>query len=249
MHPDFDPDDTLFKYYPFNEYSEKVLTDKEIFFANRERFNDVYENHFGIETAGVELPPATINQLARQLFDSPDLVATFCLSRKCNESLMWAHYAENHTGFCLALSKKAIKNATYFRRKDSEDKQDITGRLISGDVEYQETPPLIQLEDVRKRALKSKKGEWGEELISKILYTKSTHWTYEDEFRFVLTTGEKHNGVLVGIPEEAIKGVIFGARTEEYHQRKISYSHRSLKLYKAVQSQEQYNLIIHNIRD
>ncbi|WP_176217493.1 DUF2971 domain-containing protein [Chromobacterium violaceum] len=243
MSIDLNSDDNLFKFYPFSEFSEAVLRDKEVFFSHRENFNDVYENHFGLNWDGLEMQPAVKAELERQLFESPERVATFCLTSNFDETLMWAHYAVNHTGFCVVFSKKALENISSYRHISSTDSIETTGRVIQGHVEYKETPPIIQMESVYERAMDEKKGSWGDELIQKILYTKSIHWQYEKEFRIVLVVKDKHSGVLVRVPDEAIKGIIFGAKTKDEDRVKTMAAHPHLSFYKANMMRAEYRIV------
>lgn len=243
MSMDLYSDDNLFKFYSFNSFSEAVLRDKEVFFSHRDNFNDIYENHFGLNFDGLGMSPAVKAELERQLFESPERVATFCLASNFDEPLMWAHYADNHKGFCVVFSKKALENILSYRHPDRKDSIETTGRIIRGDVGYEETPPIIQMESIYERAMDAKKGNWGDELIQKILYTKSIHWQYEKEFRIVLVVKDKHSGVLVRVPDEAIKGIIFGARTKDEDRVRTMAAHPHLSFYRANMMRAKYRIV------
>jgi hypothetical protein len=83
-----------------------------------------------------------------------------CFSSKNDDILMWSHYANGHTGFCLEFDVKA--GAEFFNRAIK--------------VDYSESYPLIDYFDDKK---------W----LQTILLTKSHQWAYEDEWRILKYNG------------------------------------------------------------
>lgn len=79
----------------------------------------------------------------------------FSTSKECTNSLLWAHYANSHKGFCIGYEKTSIQN--------------VTDNIH--DVSYCVKRPYI---DVNKP----------DELIN-LLYVKSKVWSYEKECRAV----------------------------------------------------------------
>ncbi|RYZ82791.1 MAG: DUF2971 domain-containing protein [Proteobacteria bacterium] len=112
-----------------------------------------------------------------------------CFSRDNTNSVMWAHYAENHHGLCVCfevdqdLATSTISN--FFLRK----------------VEYsRDLPPVIKI-----------KGIGSDELISSLtqqLSTKHLTWRYEKEYRFI---SFDKNSRLLEFPGK-IRSITFGAR-------------------------------------
>lgn len=82
-------------------------------------------------------------------------ITSFSGVGKRKDMLMWAHYANNHSGICLVFIDEAP-----------------IGRILI-DVEYVETPPKIKII-----------GATGEDM-KKALTTKAKFWEYEDEYRVV----------------------------------------------------------------
>jgi hypothetical protein len=85
-----------------------------------------------------------------------DSIGVLCLTTKSDDLLMWAHYASNHTGICIGFepSSKPFANA----RK----------------VQYEEDRPRVRAFELERQ---------DEDLLNRVLCTKSPHWRYEAEWR------------------------------------------------------------------
>lgn len=96
------------------------------------------------------------------------------LTKSCDNLTMWSHYTRNHEGFVIELNP----SNNYFDKAKSE--KDILRRL--NEVSYSEVRPKLTLIDS-----KLKEDDILEYLMQSILLTKSKHWEYEDEVRFIQT--------------------------------------------------------------
>lgn len=109
-------------------------------------------------------------------------IAVFCLSEPNNHSLMWAHYAASHSGFCTGyVSPVGIENPALIRK-----------------VRYVQRPPMItpwQLVDDPSSVCED------------LVLTKSAEWSYESEWR--MTFGNMTGIVDSPLP---YREVIFGAK-------------------------------------
>ncbi|WP_444936035.1 DUF2971 domain-containing protein [Microbulbifer sp. JMSA004] len=85
----------------------------------------------------------------------------FSLSEKNDDILMWAHYANNHTGFCVEFERKNIENNFLSH---------FMCRKVSYTSEYPNLNRIIDLLDVN-------------------LFTKAKGWEYEAEWRLVAKRG------------------------------------------------------------
>ncbi len=81
-----------------------------------------------------------------------------CLSKRWDSILMWSHYSENHTGFCVGFNKKKLIELNHFE---------------CGPVNYCCEYPLINPLEYKKSLKESIKES----------FTKSIDWKYEQEFR------------------------------------------------------------------
>jgi hypothetical protein len=80
----------------------------------------------------------------------------YCLSAKRDNLLMWAHYGQAHTGYCLEFD---ASDGTFFGKAHK--------------VHYQEEYPVIRIIPLDPN--RGKKG----------LLTKSSDWAYEEEWRLI----------------------------------------------------------------
>ena len=110
-----------------------------------------------------------------------------CFSEKRDNILMWAHYAKQHTGFCLEFD---IDN-DFFRPITCATK-----------VEYDAIWPELNVMQLDS----APEGELGKKLL-----IKADDWEYEQEWRIVET--KKGSGIQ-NFPEDALSGVILGCRIE-----------------------------------
>ncbi|MNK65760.1 hypothetical protein D3C87_850620 [compost metagenome] len=136
--------------------------------------------------------------------------------------LMWAHYANCHSGFCVGL--------------DSNILFEVIGGTI-GPVTYVEDFPLMSLfpED----------GESVKHMV-KMLNSKSPHWTYENEYR--LTKSESANKAYE-LPSEAIKEVVLGCKMRQDDMTAIievmDSKFPNARIFEAKTSLESFTLNLH----
>lgn len=165
----------LCKYYRDNNFSADVIKNNEIYFSALKYFNDPFENVFQLDKAfnsqqryktsdGQKIKTQKqhnkfIDELLRQFkVTYLSKIGVSCFSILPSNYLMWSHYAENHTGFCLIFD--TTKDISFFREAEK--------------VTYCETIPLV---DIQKENV-------AEQFIE-ILYSKSMIWRYEEEYRIV----------------------------------------------------------------
>ena len=134
-----------------------------------------------------------------------NLIGVICFSSVPDSLLMWAHYAESHTGLVIEFD---VQHPVFAN----------TRRLEA--VTYSRMRPIITLDGSSSITLQE--DGW------RTLLTKSIEWEYEAEWR--TTTPLKatqqidyttHTEYFAPLPIKAIKSVILGARASEILQRKI----------------------------
>ncbi len=86
----------------------------------------------------------------------------FCLSGVPDSTLMWSHYCENHTGFCVEFDN-APTSGLY---------------PLVEEVRYSDAVPSLGLTGTRDEAK-----------LRAMFLTKATAWSYESEWRVVKETG------------------------------------------------------------
>jgi hypothetical protein len=121
-----------------------------------------------------------------------------CFSRNPDQPLMWAHYANKHTGICLIYDReilmeglKDIDNSFKYCSIDYDNQPIIELIELDDNIEYKSNIPLIS--------------------------TKSIHWKYEDEIRIYSKRNNhlENNGSAISVYKSALKGIIYGARMQE----------------------------------
>ena len=127
-------------------------------------------------------------------------VGVLSLTEDPLNELMWAHYANSHSGFAVGLDV----TSDFFQPKRSDPK--VCGELMN--VIYTDTMPVVYVEagtlDIPKE----------------VFFTKATAWSYEKEWRMIkhLPTADEllivdgKNVHLFNVPKEAIKDVLIGAK-------------------------------------
>ena len=199
--------DVLYKYCAFNEYTENIFTHNEIYFAKPKEFNDPFDSRVGLSYDGTEeqwknflegwyrknepnlLPEQRCykvniclrnrNNIPKSLGNSfLEKMGVYCMSAINNHILMWSHYSNGHSGFCLEFDA----NNNFFGR--------------SQEISYQKEYPNVNF---------FMSSQW--EKTQAMLLTKADHWYYEHEWRIIdhnKGPGIKHfpaeslTGVIIG---------------------------------------------------
>lgn len=154
-------------------------------------------------------------ELLRIWQDHRERAALLSFSAVSDHPLMWAHYADAHRGVALIFEEQ------------------VRPRWIALAVGYKIERPVLNLTRIRD-----------EDQLQAALLTKSSHWSYEEEFRMV-TTGEK-----IGyneFPEGALKGLILGARISAEHRifvEGLTAKRPQLEVWDAEMHPSEYRLVI-----
>jgi len=151
-------------------------------------------------------------------------IASFCQGEKPDNLLMWSHYANGHSGYCLQFDLNAFPVGDDCYRVNYFNKYG----------ELNELNTLI------------KETNW----IDLFLTRKSDIWKYENEWRFIWQDdNEKGKNIIFReIPENAITGIVYGCNLPENNKRiKINLlAHRKIpiKQYEAMKKGNEYGLDI-----
>ena len=131
-----------------------------------------------------------------------------CLSAPRDELLLWAHYADEHSGLCIGLSMEKLG---LFQSRIVKNGEFID--LLK--VEYSAEMPTINFID--SMLTMGKSDEVWQEDIKTMISTKSIDWSYEQEYRLVYWG---HPNELVPIGSDAIAKIILGCRCSDANQEK-----------------------------
>ena len=127
-----------------------------------------------------------------------DRYALYCFASSPVNAIMWAHYAADHTGYCIEFDSANFE-AT---------KVNYSSKLFE-----------IDSNEVLKVYFNLAGSETGK-LIHRGLTTKLLGWKVESEFRYINlgTMEEGTSGISKSYPQTSVKSVIFGANINSDHR-------------------------------
>ena len=165
------------------------------------------------------------------------------LTENPSSLLMWAHYSKNHTGYMIEFD-------------EDNDLDKIMGTMYATDsVEYKNERPT-SFYDIAKNGL----SEENKAALKELIYTKSSEWHQEEEFRIVVNlddlvaTNVDDQGFpihTIKFPSNSIKAIYLGVRSSEALERKAKFwidnNSQKTKLFKAETCSEKFELIYSEI--
>lgn len=162
-----------------NEIKIKSIRNKEFWLSTCENLNDPFElktlylDEEKIEKYGY--PMELVEQL-KQAYYNGFLIGCFTTNLD-NNMPMWAHYANNHRGFCIEYN---IKNPTFFHPISYE------GERAPANVAYMNCLSLITKE-IKGTITDEEKidSEFYNRLLSHNSTIKDIAWKYENEYRLL----------------------------------------------------------------
>lgn len=172
---DSDTAEKFFKRLVSNNFSNLSLAEREQsiqkLMADRQKFDEDYTDKHNSETEKI----------------MHSQMSVFCVTPLRNNLLMWAHYANSHTGICVGF--------------DSDKLFNLFG--IGSMVDYKESYPIISPAEESE----------GIDDLKQQLYTKSLHWDYEIEYR--LMTINEPARVIKLKDKSIIQEIIIGSLIDE----------------------------------
>ncbi|MGL1892223.1 MAG: DUF2971 domain-containing protein [Spirochaetaceae bacterium] len=216
--------------YKVNEFTDALITKGELYFSNPNDFNDpfdsqfVFESHYkpseaieyfenspyeekyGVKLVGIGA--FNYDKFIKNITAVTDGFRVLCLSKDPKNILMWSHYAYNHTGICVGIKSEVrkdliainVKTNTSVHNKKNHELDN--GSLIAKAIYYPKN-------DLVPHILNPFKDNSGK--VKDILYSKSSLWSYEEEYRIILPL---HNipTKKVYLIEGSIGQIIFGLK-------------------------------------
>jgi hypothetical protein len=165
---------------------------------------------------------------ARLLAELDREVGVLSLSEAPDSLLMWAHYARRHEGFLIEMNPEH----QFFHQPTASEE---FGKIMQ--VEYGARPKPVMIDAT----------------VRDLLFTKSTDWSYEREWRMALlldraATVTEHGHHLVPIDPTCISGVTLGcrmssdARTVVVTALRSDPSFQHVRLREAIQAEHEYRV-------
>lgn len=133
-------------------------------------------------------------------------IGVFSLTETNNNELMWAHYADNHTGFAVGFNTET----DFFFRRSNDPK--LCGELTN--VIYSDTSPTVYFDPGIM------------EIPKELFFTKTTKWSYEREWRMIRMLSAADDVVedkihLFKVDPESVVSVTFGQKFPESDKEAI----------------------------
>ncbi len=143
----------------------------------------------------------------------------FSLSRHWDSILMWSHYSENHTGFCVGFKMQKLR----------EIKEFSLGQPVEYGDEFPEIDPLD--EDLLKTH------------IQEVSY-KAKSWEYEGEFRLFTHIGPTIKDRHLTLPDDSFSEIILGLRfpDNQIERMKSIAKQKRIKLFRTIKADRQFRL-------
>ncbi len=181
-----------------------------------------------------------ISQCEKFVSDRINGYGVYCLSRKCDDILMWSHYADSHKGICLGFKDDLTR---HFEEYDWPIWQES--------VRYEDDHPFRRIHDdlISKRCFDSDDGflnicELSSALLNAAITVKHSSWRYEEEERIF----SEMPGLQL-FSAVALDHVVLGmniSKEDEYTVRTLLNTElwRHVRLYKTYRSKAALSLDI-----
>lgn len=128
-------------------------------------------------------------------------IGILSLSDEPENTIMWAHYAENHQGMCVGIDPRNSAISQY----RPQAKYDHCAPIFHmRKVTYSSRFPKIKKENIVESA-------------TRVFFTKYVEWKYEREYRLIRPISDcklQNNVPIIEFPTSIIREVIIGARMD-----------------------------------
>lgn len=218
--------DTLFKFYSLNDNRKlnqkkfKTLQNKQIFMANIKDFNDPFDGKAFFYDSNQLADIKRLEHIGGKIID--DFTAfhrgTALTANNTSCMPMWAHYSNNHQGFCVAYDMKNPANTALsgctFPIQYTDQRLDITSfmkkyvSMVSFEIDRQTA------QGIKKIVINDLSLIYVAQYLSNI---KHLTWQYEKEFR--CTNGAKAKGMpyIDAVP----KAIYIGMNCNEQNRKEL----------------------------
>jgi hypothetical protein len=237
----------------YNEVIKLIKSDKPIPNYQSTKFLEIFENLRQLYKSGQtslarlesELEPLLKNQFKMlhatyknqndNIINRAKKTGVLCLSETHNNLLMWAHYAQNHSGVVIGI-----------RCRVGELRNEFSMCLP---VQYTKKMPYISRYNILDPNFKIQIEENAIDAHTNMVYTKSIDWEYEKEWRITKTLENINNGFDdVPLNPIIIESIYLGCNISPQDKRNITElvqrnKYKSTNLYQAVKSASEYSLL------
>lgn len=216
--------EVLFKYYSLSDNEKlngkkfQTLSDGKIFMSTIKDFNDPFDGKgFFYDSKRLEDIERLHVHGGRLIDDFTVFVRGTCFTANGVQSMpMWAHYANNHKGFCVSYNVKEDLElrSSIFPIQYTDERMDVTSlirkhaELICNKID----------ENVRRGEKVTLYDDLTIIYMALLLYNvKHVSWSYEKEFRYVVPSNVKGIPYVKAVPRE----IYIGMKCEERHRKAL----------------------------
>lgn len=206
--------DILFKYYSLtdnlelNEKKLETLLQKKIFMSEAKYLNDPFDNKAYFYRPDALKKYKRLEHVDGKIIDDFTRFSkvTSLTSNGVNSMPMWAHYANNHNGFCVSYDMKSnlqLSGCT-FPVQYTDERIDITSLM---DKQMQKIIQEINIQTTQGKKQILMNDLSMIYLTSYFCNIKHISWSYEKEFRCSVASNAKGMPYMPATPKEIYIGM------------------------------------------
>lgn len=175
----------------FDKRNEELLEIGRNVSYHNERERKIFAKN--LQAQGIWWSRGNIKKPGKDYFDKiSGLSGVVSLTSKADNILMWSHYSNSHSGFCIGFDTDKILELDCF---------DFIGK-----VSYSKPYPIIDAAfDINLRYFLE-------------MFSKSSDWEYEDEYRI---TKRHMDTRVVKLPKNTIKEIVLGCMINDIDKREL----------------------------
>lgn len=226
----------LYKYRAVNKNSLEILINRKLYLATTSQFNDPFDGQLmprdfmsELRELGYKGDDTEISRHEQFVGDRLNGYGVLSLSKKCNDILMWSHYADSHKGFCLGFKDDLWR---YF--------DDHDWPIVHMPIRYSSKHPFIDIHNdlISKKRFNSNDGflnlcDMSQALLDAAITVKHSSWDYEEEERIVSEVSGLHS-----FRTEALGSLVLGMNISDSNEATIrslldNDQWRHVRLFKA----------------
>lgn len=193
---------------------------KEDVGANEAKLEELHKlTHDEVAAMGMVLADDYLKKRIGKIFESKGIC---CFSATNNNLLMWSHYASSGKGFCLEFDSSCEPFSAIQEVSYVDEPLSIDyKKVFSNDVLY---------------------------LLSALFCTKSSHWSYEKEWRIFHAEVNK----ISQYPTSSLTGVYFGPEIDDDFSAIICLilqgQHPDIKFYQGFRAKDSYSVVFKEVK-
>jgi len=238
----------LYKYksIDINGHSIDMIKNGNLWFSNLGDLNDPFEGDYAINDDNI-VQISKSNKFSKNGYDLMGRANRYVdidreifrrqfyilsLSEKCDDILMWSHYADHHRGIVIKIDVPP-KQQKWTSEDSSVSLVENYSDSILHKVDYSGEPAYYD-------PTTEKEKEYGA-----IITRKTSQWKYEKEYRLIIYDAAKRSsGILVKAQPKIVKSVYFGMRVinKEIDRVICSIGRKDIKYHKMIMRHGHFQL-------